>query len=154
MLTMLQKKGRAQKQWAVCQGKQTEIHLHLLRIIHLEISIQNISLVLSCESHPKCTLKATDNCIKRTLRKVNKPCTRKYKHHCFIPGGNSTSPSLMFLSLKLDIRGLSPQSSITLPLGVATNHLAKVKYGKREHARIYSRTKYKREEPNIFLITI
>src|ERR1041385_1752656 len=33
-------------------------------IIHLEIYIQNISLVLSCESHPKCKLKATDNCIK------------------------------------------------------------------------------------------
>src|SRR3954470_8532233 len=100
--------------------------MHLLRIIHLEISIQNISLVLSCESHPKCKLKATDNCIKRTLRKVNNPCTRKYKHRCFILGGNNTSPSLMFLSLKLDIRGLNPQSSITLPLGVATNHLFKV----------------------------
>src|ERR1044071_9694141 len=119
MLTMLQKKGRGSKSWAVRQGKQTEIHLHLLRIMHLEISIQNISLVLSCESHPKCKLKARDNCIKRTLRKVNNPCTRKYKHHCVIPGGNSTSRSLMFLSLKLDIRGLNPQSSITLPLGVA-----------------------------------
>src|SRR4051812_42244997 len=32
-------------------------------IIHLEISIQNISLVLSCEPHPKCKPKATDNCI-------------------------------------------------------------------------------------------
>src|SRR3954471_22635848 len=93
--------------------------------MHLEISIQNISLVLSCESHPKCKLKATDNCIKRTLRKVNNPCTRKYKHRCFIPGVNSTSPSLMFLSLKLDIRGLNPHSSTTLPLGVSTNHLAK-----------------------------
>src|SRR3954464_11385228 len=103
----------------------TEIHLHLLRIIHLEISIQNISLVLSCESHPKCKLKATDNCIKRTLHKVNNPCTRRYKHHCFIPGGNNTSPSLMFPSLKLDIRGLNPQSSITLPLGVANKILAK-----------------------------
>src|SRR3954466_16329011 len=112
--------------------------MHLLRIIHLEISIQNISLVLSCESHPKCKLKATDNCIKRTLRKVNNPCTRRYKHCCFIPGGNNTSPSLMFLSLKLDMRGLNPQS--TLPLGVATNHLANVKYGNGEHARIYSRT--------------
>ena len=50
------------------------------------------------------------------------------------------SPSLIFLSLKLDIRGLNPQSSITFPLGVATNHLAKVKYGNGEHARIYSRT--------------
>src|SRR3954471_7557897 len=113
--------------------------MHLLRIIHLEISIQNISLVLSCESHPKCKLEATNNCIKRTLGKVNNPCTRKYKHRCFIPVGNITSPSLMFLSLKLDIRGLNPQSSITLPLGVATNHLAKVKYGNGEHARIYSR---------------
>src|ERR1051325_85607 len=95
--------------------------------------IQNISLVLSCESHPKCKLKATNNCIKRTLRKVNNPFTRGYKHRCFIPGGNSTSPSLMFLSLKLDIRGLNPQSSIMLRLGVATNHLAKEKYAKGEN---------------------
>src|SRR4051812_4922828 len=128
--------------------------MHLLRIIHLEISIQNISLVLSCKSHPKCKLKATDNCIKRTMRKVNNPCTRGYKHRCFIPGGNNTSLSLMFLSLKLDIRGLNPQSSITLPLGVAAKYLAKVRYGNGEHARIYLRTKYKREEPNILLITI
>src|SRR4051812_13792745 len=110
MLTMLQKKGRGSKAWAVGQGKFTKIHLHLLRIIHLEVSIQNISLVLSCESHPKSKIKATDNCIKRTLRKVNNPCTRKYKHRCFIPGGNITSPSLMFLSLKLDIRGLNAPS--------------------------------------------
>src|SRR3954469_20151036 len=125
-----------------------------LQIIHLEISIQNISLVLSCEPHPKCKLKATDNCIKRTLRKVNNPCIRRYKHRCFIPGGNSTSPSLMFLSPKLNIRGLNPQSSITLPLEVATNHLAKVKYGNGEHARITQELKYKREEPNILLNTI
>src|ERR1043165_2544282 len=65
------KKGRGSEAWAVCQGKKTEIHLHLLLIIHLEISIQNISLVLSCEPHPKCKPKATDNCNKRTLRKVN-----------------------------------------------------------------------------------
>src|SRR3954463_4286774 len=128
--------------------------MHLLRIIHLEISIQNISLVLSCESHPKCKLKAIDNRFKRTLRKVNNPCTRRYKHRCFIPGGNNTSPSLMFLSLKQDIRGLNPQSSMTLPLGVAINLLAKVKYGNREHARITQELKYKREEPNILLITI
>src|SRR3954453_6241087 len=113
--------------------------------------IKNTSLVLSCESHPKCKLKETDNCIKRTLRKVNNPCTRKYKHRCFIPGGNNTSPSLMFLSLKLDIRGVNPQSSITLPLGVATNHLAKVRYGNGEHARITQELKYKREESNILL---
>src|SRR3954463_10903461 len=84
--------------------------------------LQNTSLVLSCESHPKCKLKAIDNCIKRTLRKVNNPCTR-----CFIPGGNNTSPSLMFLSLKLDIKGLNPQSSITLPLGVASKLLGQSK---------------------------
>src|SRR3954464_9833140 len=99
-----------------------------------------MSLVLSCESHPKWKFKATYNCIKRTLRKVKNPCTRGYKHRCFIPGGNITSPSLMFLSLKLDIRGLNPQSNITLPLGVATNYLAKAKYCNGEHARIYSRT--------------
>src|SRR3954469_3999045 len=128
--------------------------MYLLRIIHLEISIRNISLVLSCESHPKCKLKATENCIKRTLRKVNNPCTRRYKHRCFIPGGNNTSPILMFLSLKLDIKGLNPQSSITLSLGVATNHLAKVKCGNGEHARITRELKYKREESNILLITI
>src|ERR1041384_2054912 len=98
--------------------------------------IQNTSLVLSCEPHSKCKLKAIDNCIKRTLRKVNNPCTRGYKHLCFIPGGNNTSPSLMFLSLKLDIRGLNPQSSITLPLGVATNYLAKAEYCNGELARI------------------
>src|SRR3954465_1438200 len=151
---MLQKKGRGSKAWAVRQCKLTEIHLHLLRIIHLEISIQNISLVLSCKSHPKCKLKATNNCIKRTLHKVNNSCTRKYKHRCFIPGGNNTHPSLMFLSLKLDIRGLNPQSSIALPIGVAINHLAKVKYGNGEHARITQELKYKIEEPNILLVTI
>src|SRR3954471_24690744 len=100
----------------------------------------NISLVLSCECQPKYKLKAIDTCIKRTLCKVNNPWTRGYKHRCFIPSGNNTSPSFMFLSLKLDIRGMNPQSSITLPLGVATNHLAKAKYGNGEHAGIYSRT--------------
>src|SRR3954462_10888917 len=154
MLTMLQKKGRSSKAWAVRQGKWTEIHLHLLRIIHLEASIQNISLVLSCESHPKCKSKATHNYIKRTLCKVNNPCTHRYKHCCFPPGGKNTSPSLMFLSLKLDIGGLNPQSSITLPLGVTIYHLAKVINGNGEHARITQELKYKREEPNILLITI
>ena len=38
-------------------------------IIHLEISIQNTSLVLSCEPHQKCKPKAIDNCI-------NKLCVR------------------------------------------------------------------------------
>src|ERR1041385_3710359 len=104
MLTMLQEKGRGSKARVVRQNKLTEIHLHLLLIIHLEISIQNIPLVLSCEPHPKCKPKATDNCSKRTLRKVNNPCDRGHKHHCFPPCGNSTSPRLMFLSLKRVIR--------------------------------------------------
>src|SRR3954467_1720448 len=77
------KKGRGSKAWAVRQGKKAEIHPHLLLIIHLEISIQNISLVLSCEPHPKCKPKAIANCIKRTLRKVNNPRPRRYKHRCF-----------------------------------------------------------------------
>ena len=57
------KKGRGSKAWAR-QGKNTEIHMHLLLIIHLEISIQNISLVLSCESHPKCKLKEQTTALK------------------------------------------------------------------------------------------
>src|ERR1044071_6108511 len=141
MLIMQNRKEEAQKHgWYAKTSRPKSICIYPL-IIHLEKSIQNISLVLSCESHPKCKLNATDNCIKRTLCKVNNPCTHRYKYRCFIPGGNNTSPSLMFLSIKLDIRGLNPQSSITLPLGVGTNYLAKIKYNNGEHARIYSRTK-------------
>src|ERR1041384_211329 len=140
MLIMLYRKEEAQKHGRYSKTSRPKSICIYLLIIHLEISMQNISLVLSCKSHPKCKLKATDNCIKRTLCKVNNPCTRGYKHRCFIPGGNSTFPSLMFLSLKLDIRGLNPQSSITLPLGVAKYYLAKAKYCNGEHARIYSRT--------------
>src|ERR1041385_7280422 len=107
MLIMLQRKEEAQKLGRYAKTSRPKSICTYLLIIHLEISIQNISLVFSCESHPKCKLKATDNCIKRTLCKVNNPCTHRYKHHCFIPGGNSTSPSLMLLSLKLDIKGLN-----------------------------------------------
>src|SRR3954470_16404495 len=42
------------------------------------------------------------------MRNVSNPCNRSYNHHCFLPGGNDTSPSLMFLSLKLDIGGHEP----------------------------------------------
>src|ERR1041385_2470994 len=77
-------------------------------IIHLDISIQNTSLVLSCEPHPKCKPKATDNFLKRTLCKVNNTCNRSYKHRCFPPCGNVTSPRLMFLSLKFVIMGHEP----------------------------------------------
>src|ERR1044072_2466787 len=99
------------------------ISMYLL-IIHLEISIQNISLVLSCEPHPKCKLKATYNYI-NTLCVINNPCNRSYKHRCFLSGGNTTSSSLMFLSLKLDIGGKNQQSCITLPLGDPIYFLAK-----------------------------
>src|SRR3954468_8587330 len=108
MLTMLQKKEETQKHGQYAKTSRAKSICMYSLIIHLEISIQNISLVLSCEPHPKCKPKATDNCIKRTLRKVNNPCTRKYKHHCFLPGGNNTSPRLMFLSLKLVIWGYEP----------------------------------------------
>ena len=85
------KKRRAQKHGRYIKTSRPKSICIYLLIIHLEISIENISLVLSFQSHPKCKLKATDNCIKKTLRKVNDPCTCKYKHHCFIPGGNNTS---------------------------------------------------------------
>src|SRR3954469_23794239 len=126
MLTMLQRKEGLKS-----NGQYAKVSRPKSICIYYESSTlryQNISLVLSCESHTKCKLKATNNCIKRTLCKVNNPCTRKYKHRCFIPGGNNTSPSLMFVSLKLDIKGLNPQSSITLSLGVANKILGQSKY--------------------------
>ena len=54
--------------WGNQRGELTTLH-HLFisiysLIIHLEISIHNISLVLSCEPHPKCKPRATDNYIK------------------------------------------------------------------------------------------
>src|SRR3954467_2055161 len=82
------------------------------------------------------------------MRKVNNPCNRGYKHHCLLPGGNNASPSLMFLSLKLDIGGMNPQSSITLPLGVSIYYLAKAIKSNREHARIL-KNKIEKEKPNI-----
>src|ERR1041385_6714909 len=111
MLIMLQRKEEAQKHGRYAKTTRPKSICIYLLIIQLEISIQNSSLVLSCESHPKCKLKATDNCIKRTLRKVNNPCPRRYKNRCFIPGGNNTPPNRRFLSRKLEIKGLNPQSS-------------------------------------------
>ena len=70
------------------------------------------------------------------MRKVKNPCNCGYKHRCSVPGGNNTSPILMFLSLKLDIRGMKPQSCITLPLGVTIYYLAKVIKSNEEHATI------------------
>src|SRR3954469_11780566 len=129
-----------------------------LPIIHLEISIQNISLVLSCEPHPKCKPKATDNCINRTLCQVNNPCTRKYTHRCFPPGGNNTSPSLMFLSLKLDIRGHEPTTMHNAPswssnLLLGQSNKKKWRTCKNTQEQIYKRrTKYKTHH-NLNIIT-
>ena len=57
----------------------------------------------------------------------------------------------MFLPLKLDIARMNPQSSITLPLGVTINHLAKAINSNGEHARVTQENKYKREDSNILL---
>ena len=119
-------------------------HMHLLQIIHLEISIQNILLVLSCESHPKCKLKATKLCIKRTLRKVNNPCTRRYKHRCFPPCGNNASPSLMFLSLKLDIGGHESTIMHNAPSWSSNLLLGQSNKKQWRTCKNYSRKKYKR----------
>src|ERR1041385_5212327 len=53
--------------------------------------------------------------LKRTLRKVNNPYNRGYKHRCFPPCGHNTSPRLMFLSLKSVIRGHVPTIGHNVP---------------------------------------
>ena len=68
---------------------------------------------------------------------------RSHKHRYFTPTGNNTFPSLMFLSLKLDIGGMNPQSCITLPLGVTIYYLAKAT-NVTGNMQEYSRTKIKR----------
>src|ERR1041385_8301700 len=62
MLIMLSRKEEAQKHGRYAKTSRPKSICIYLLIIHLDISIQNISLVLSCESHPKCKLKATNNC--------------------------------------------------------------------------------------------
>ena len=59
----------------------------------------------------------------------------------------------MFLSLKLDIGGMNPQSCITLPLGVPIYYLSKAIKSNGEHARIL-KNKILKEKPNINFITI
>src|ERR1041385_9255665 len=83
MLIMLNRKEEAQKHGQYAKTSRLKSICIYSLIIHLEISIQNISLVLSCEPHPKRKPKATDNCNKRTLRKVNNPCDRGHKHRWF-----------------------------------------------------------------------
>src|SRR3954462_3886782 len=112
--------------------------------------IPNTSLLLSCESHPNCKLNATDNCIKRTLRKVNNPCTRKYMHHCFSPGGNNTSPSLMFLSLKIDIGGHEPTIKHNAPSWSYNLSLGQTNKHQRRTCKNYSRTQIQKEKNQIY----
>src|ERR1041385_3346806 len=103
--------------------------------------MQNISLVLSCEPHPNCKPKATDNYIKGTLCKVNNPCNRGYKHRRFPPCGNSTSPRLMFLSLKLVIRGHEPTIKHNAPSSIQYKLLGQSNKQQRRTCKNYSRTK-------------
>src|SRR3954462_1132784 len=102
------RKDEAQKhvQYAKTSGPKS-ICIYSL-IIHLEISIQNNSLVLSCEPHPKCKPKATDNCINNLCLRSTILATAVTSTIVFSLVENNTSPSLMFLSLQLDIGGHEP----------------------------------------------
>ena len=128
MIIMLQESQRLNRM-AITPSQVDRLFINIYSlIIHLEISIQNISLVLSCEPQSNCRLKATDNCI-NTMRNVSNPCNYSYKHRYFLPGGNNTSRSLMFLSLKLDIGGdeptinhSAPSWSYNLLLGQSNRH--------------------------------
>src|SRR3954471_16087435 len=79
------------------------------------------------------------------MRKVSNLCNHGYKHRCLLPGGNNTSPSLMFLSLTLDIGGHeptimhnAPSWSYNLPLGQSNKR-------QQRTCKNYSRTQiYKR----------
>src|SRR3954454_3705649 len=85
-----------------------------------------------------CKPKATDNFIKRTL---NNPCNRGYKHRCFPPCGNSTSPRLMFLSLKHVIRGHEPTIEKNAPSWSHYLLLGQSNKQQRRTCKNYSRTK-------------
>src|SRR3954467_9337117 len=140
MLIMLQRKLEAQKYGQYTKTSRPKSNCIYSLIIHLEIYIQNISLVLICEPHPKCKPKATDNYIKRTLHKVNNPCNRGYKHRCFPPCGNNTSPRLMFLSLKLVIGGHEPTIEHNVPSWVHYLLLGQSNTQQRRTCKNYLRT--------------
>ena len=61
------RKEEAQKHWQYAKTSRPKSICIYSLIIHLEIFIQNISLVLSCEPHPKCKPKATENFIKKNF---------------------------------------------------------------------------------------
>src|SRR3954471_2039315 len=77
------------------------------------------------------------------MRKVNNPYHRSYKHRSFLPGGNRTSPSLMFLSLKLDIGGHEPTIMHNAPSW--SYNLLLGQRNKEENMQEYSRTNNKKE---------
>ena len=60
----------------------------------------------------------------------------------------------MFLSLKPDIGGLNPQSSITLSLGVTSSYLARAITATENMQELLKNKDIKGEEPNILLVTI
>src|SRR3954471_12384365 len=124
------------------------MQLHLLIIVHLKISIKNITLVLSCDPHPKCKTKATENFSKRTLPKVNNPCNRGYKHRCFPPCGNNTSPRLM--SLKLVIRGHEPTIEHNVPSWDYYLLLGQSNKQQQRTCKNYLRTKNIRDKNQIY----
>src|SRR3954471_21493764 len=78
------------------------------------------------------------------MRNVSNPCNHSYKHYCFLPSGNNTSPSLMFLSLKLDIEGHEPTIKHNAPSWSYYILLGQSNKKKQRTCKNYSRTKYKR----------
>ena len=62
--------------------------------------------------------------------------THSHKHHCFTPNGNITLPSLMFFSLKLDIRRHEPIILHNAPSWNCNLLLGKSDKCNGEHARI------------------
>src|SRR4051812_11514204 len=75
------------------------------------------------------------------MRKASNPCNHGYKHRCFLPGGNNTSPSLMFLSLKLDIGGHEPTIKHIVPSWSYYLLLGQSNKNKRRTCKNYTRTK-------------
>src|SRR3954470_22295796 len=77
------------------------------------------------------------------MHNVRNPCNRSYKHYCFLLGGNNTSPSLMFLSLKLDIGGHEPTIKHNTPSWSCNLLLGQSHKRNGEHARILKRKNIK-----------
>src|SRR3954462_12802787 len=91
--------------------------------------------------------------------KLRNPCNCSYKHRCFLSGGNNTSPSLKFLSLKLDIGWHEPTIMHNAPSWSYNLLLGQIKKSNREHAtrlkhkyikenQIYNSSQY---EPNLII---